>query len=97
MAFEREDVFVHGVEHVGGLREEGLLEFVGGRDPVAGADDGRRGVELVEMEISVKGKGYIVRSEAKGAVGKVAKVCGVALPPVLRPLETAGRARTTTD
>jgi hypothetical protein len=51
----------------------------------------------VEMEISVKGKGYIVRSETKGAVGKVAKACGVVLPPVLRPLETAGRARTTTD
>ena len=53
--------------------------------------------ELVEMEISVKGKGYIVRSETKGAVGKVAKACAVALPPVLRPLDTAGRARATTD
>jgi len=40
MAFEREDVFVDRVEHVGGLGEEGLFQFVGGRDPVAGADDG---------------------------------------------------------
>jgi len=44
--------------------------------------------ELLEMEISVKGKGYIVRSEAKGTAGKVAQACAVALPPVLRPCET---------
>ena len=43
--------------------------------------------ELLEMEISVKGKGYIVRSETKGVAGKVAQAAGVALPPVLRPLE----------
>jgi len=46
--------------------------------------------ELLEMEIGVAGKGYIVRSETKGAVGKVAKAVGVALPPVLRPCETRG-------
>ena len=44
--------------------------------------------ELLEMEISVKGKGYIVRSETKGTAGKVAQACAVALPPVLRPRET---------
>ena len=44
--------------------------------------------ELLEMEISVKGKSYIVRSETKGTAGKVAQACGVALPPVLRPRET---------
>jgi len=44
--------------------------------------------ELLEMEISVKGKGYIVRSETKGTAGKVAQACGVVLPPVLRPSET---------
>lgn len=45
--------------------------------------------ELVEMEISVKGKGYIVRSETKGVAGKAAQAAGVALPPVLRALEPA--------
>jgi len=44
--------------------------------------------ELVEMEIRIRGKGYIVRSETKGTAGKVAQACGVALPPVLRPCET---------
>ena len=43
--------------------------------------------ELLEMEIGVKGKGYVVRSETKGVVGKVAQAAGVALPPILRPLE----------
>lgn len=43
--------------------------------------------ELLEMEIAVKGKGYIVRSETKGVVGKVAQAAGVAMPPVLRALE----------
>ena len=41
--------------------------------------------ELLEMEITVQKKGYCIRSEAKGTVGKVSQVCGVALPPVLRP------------
>jgi transposase len=44
---------------------------------------------LHETEISVKGKGYIVRSETKGAIGKVAQAAGVALPPELRPCQTA--------
>ena len=43
--------------------------------------------ELLEMEISVKGKGYIVRSETKGVAGKVTQAAGVALPPVLRRID----------
>ena len=41
--------------------------------------------ELVETEIRVEGKGYMIRSEARGVAGKVAQACGVALPPTLRP------------
>jgi transposase len=41
--------------------------------------------ELVETEISVEGKGYVIRSAARGVAGKVAQACGVALPPTLRP------------
>jgi hypothetical protein len=41
--------------------------------------------ELVEMEISVGGKGYVLRAEAPGVAGKVAQAAGVALPPTLRP------------
>jgi len=41
--------------------------------------------ELVETEISVQGKGYVIRSEARGVAGKVAQAVGVALPPALRP------------
>lgn len=41
--------------------------------------------ELVETEISVGGKGYVIRSEARGVAGKVARAAGVALPPTLRP------------
>jgi hypothetical protein len=44
---------------------------------------------LHETEIAVQGKGYIVRSETKGTLGKVAQAAGVALPPVLRPCQTA--------
>jgi hypothetical protein len=39
---------------------------------------------LVEMEIAVNGKGHVIRSPAKGSVGKVFQCCGVALPPTLR-------------
>lgn len=41
--------------------------------------------ELVEMEVSVGGKGYVIRSETVGVAGKVAQTAGVALPPTLRP------------
>lgn len=40
---------------------------------------------LLEMEVSLSGKGYVFRSEAKGTTGKVFQACGVALPPALRP------------
>jgi len=39
---------------------------------------------LLEMEVSLTGKGYVFRSEAKGTTGKVFQACGVALPPALR-------------
>ena len=39
---------------------------------------------LLEMEVGIDGKGYVIRSESQGTVGKVAKACGVALPPTLR-------------
>ena len=39
---------------------------------------------LLETQIEINGKRYILRSEVKGTVGKVAQSCGVALPPVLR-------------
>ena len=45
---------------------------------------------LLEIEIRVEDKGYVVRSETKGATGKAAQAAGVALPPVPRPRETAG-------
>jgi hypothetical protein len=41
--------------------------------------------ELIEMEVSVGGKGYVIRSETVGVAGKVAQAAGVALPPTLRP------------
>ena len=41
--------------------------------------------KLLETEISVKEKGYIIRSESQGVAGMVAQACGVALPAVLRP------------
>ena len=40
--------------------------------------------QLIELEITVQGKGYVVRTETKGVAGKVAQACGVALPPTLR-------------
>jgi len=40
--------------------------------------------ELVETEISTQGKGYVIRSEARGVAAKVAQAVGVALPPTLR-------------
>jgi len=39
---------------------------------------------LVEMEIGVDGKRYVIRSEAKGTVWPVFTSCGAALPPTLR-------------
>jgi len=42
--------------------------------------------DLLEMEIKVNGKSYVIRSETNGTTGKVAQACGVALPPTLRQL-----------
>lgn len=39
---------------------------------------------LVEMQVTINGKGYVFRSEAQGTTGKVFQACGVALPPALR-------------
>jgi hypothetical protein len=39
---------------------------------------------LLEMEVSITGKGYVFRSEAQATTGKVFQACGVALPPTLR-------------
>ena len=48
------------------------------------ADIARDLDNLLELEVSVNGKGYIIRNETKGTVGKVSQACGVALPPTLR-------------
>lgn len=39
---------------------------------------------MIELEITLDGKAYTIRSETKGTVGKVAQACGVALPPAIR-------------
>jgi transposase len=44
---------------------------------------------LQEVEMSIDGKSYVVRTETKGTVGKVFQACGVALPPTLQPAEGA--------
>ncbi len=40
---------------------------------------------LLELEMTVHGKGYLIRNEIKGSAGKVAQAAGVALPPSIRP------------
>jgi len=40
---------------------------------------------LQETTLTMNGKGYIVRTDAEGTVGKVFQACGVALPPRVRP------------
>ena len=39
---------------------------------------------LVEMEVSINGKGYSFRGQMSGGTGKVFQACGVAMPPMLR-------------
>jgi len=39
---------------------------------------------LVEMEVSISGKGYVFRGQTPGVAGKVFQACGIALPPTLR-------------
>ena len=41
---------------------------------------------LQETELKVNGKGYRLRTETEGSVGKVFQACGVALPPQVQPL-----------
>ncbi|HEV1992978.1 MAG TPA: IS1634 family transposase, partial [Candidatus Acidoferrum sp.] len=40
---------------------------------------------LIEMEVTIGGKGYVFRGQTPGVTGKVFQACGVALPPMLRP------------
>jgi transposase len=40
---------------------------------------------LVEMEVTIGGKGYVFRGQTPGETGKVFQACSVALPPMLRP------------
>jgi len=44
---------------------------------------------LQEVERSIDGKSYVVRTETQGTVGKVFQACGVALPPALRAVQGA--------
>jgi transposase len=39
---------------------------------------------LLELEVTINNKSFIIRNETKGTVGQAAQVCGVALPPALR-------------
>jgi transposase len=39
---------------------------------------------LVEMQVTINGNGYVFRGQAAGVASKVFQACGVALPPALR-------------
>lgn len=39
---------------------------------------------FLEIEVTINGKGYILRNETKGTIGKVTQACGIALPPIFR-------------
>jgi len=41
---------------------------------------------LQEIELTVQGKGYRLRTETKGTLSAVFGACGVALPPALKPM-----------
>lgn len=41
---------------------------------------------LQEIELTVQGKAYRLRTETKGTIAAVFNTCGVALPPTLRPI-----------
>lgn len=41
---------------------------------------------LQEIELTVQGKGYRLRTETKGTLNAVFTACGVALPPTLQPI-----------
>jgi len=40
---------------------------------------------LLELEVTVSGNGYLIRNEIQGSVGKVAQAAGLALPASIRP------------
>jgi len=40
---------------------------------------------LMEMEVSIGGKGYVFRGQTSGVAGKAFQACGVAMPPTVRP------------
>jgi transposase len=40
---------------------------------------------LIAMEVTISGKGYVFRGQTSGVAGKVFQACSVALPPALRP------------
>jgi hypothetical protein len=67
------------------LRKELQDRLTSNVAPLEWADVIRDLDNLVEMEIAIDGKGHVLRSPAKGSVSKVFQVCGVALPPSLRP------------
>lgn len=49
--------------------------------------------QLHETAITLDDRQYVVRSQAKGTVGKVFQACGVALPPSLRLLPALASPR----
>ena len=42
----------------------------------------------LEMEVTIRDKGYIFRGQSLGVTGKIFQACGVALPPTLRQVGT---------
>jgi hypothetical protein len=39
---------------------------------------------MVQMKLSVDGKGYLVRSPTRGVAGKVFAACRLAVPPMVQ-------------
>ena len=59
------------------MREEGVFDFVGRRDPVARADDHRRGVEFVEGELRDLGGHRLQGAAAFAGVGGQQDLAGL--------------------
>ncbi|MGH8525490.1 MAG: IS1634 family transposase, partial [Gammaproteobacteria bacterium] len=66
------------------LRKELQDRLEGKRWSLEWADVIRDLDRLQEVEMSIGGKSYVLRTETKGTVGKVFAACGVAIPPTLR-------------
>ena len=64
IALQRHDTLVDRVQNPAGLREVFLLVFGGGADPVVGADDGQRGIQIVEAELRQVGSDVVHRIAA---------------------------------